>query len=39
MHSQVKHGEAERRLQDERATLTQFDVELRDLGKAIKVKK
>jgi structural maintenance of chromosome 2 len=38
-HSQVEHGEVERRLQEERETLTRFDAELRDLDEVIKVKK
>jgi structural maintenance of chromosome 2 len=35
----VEHGEAERRLQEERVTLTRFDAELRDLDEVIKAKK
>ena len=38
-HSQAEHGEAERRLQEERATLTRFDAELHDLEEVIKAKK
>ena len=38
-HSQVEHGEVERRLQEERETLIRFDAELRDLDEVIKVKK
>jgi structural maintenance of chromosome 2 len=36
---QAEHGEAERRLQEERATLTRFDTELRELDEVIKAKK
>ncbi|KAI0247376.1 condensin complex subunit SMC2 [Lactifluus subvellereus] len=36
---EAEHGEAERRLQEERATLTRFDAELRDLDEVIKAKK
>jgi len=36
---QAEHAEAERRLQEERATLTRFDAELRDLDEVIKAKK
>jgi len=36
---QAEHGEAERRLQEERATLTQFDTELRELDEVVKAKK
>jgi structural maintenance of chromosome 2 len=36
---QAEHGEAESRLQEERATLTRFDTELRDLDEVIKAKK
>ena len=35
----MEHGEAERRLQEERATLTRFDTELRELDEVIKAKK
>jgi hypothetical protein len=38
-HLQTEHSEAERGLQEERATLTQFDTELRDLDEVVKVKK
>ena len=38
-HSQAEHSEAERRLQEERAILTRFKAELRDLKEAIKAKK
>ncbi|KAI0296748.1 condensin complex subunit SMC2 [Multifurca ochricompacta] len=37
--SETEHGEAERRLQEERATLTRFDTELRELDEVIKAKK
>ncbi|KAI9457325.1 condensin complex subunit SMC2 [Lactarius psammicola] len=37
--SEAEHGEAERRLQEERATLTRFDTELRELDEVIKAKK
>lgn len=36
---QAKHAKAEARLQEERATLTQFDNELKELDDAIKVQK
>lgn len=36
---QAKHAKAEARLQEERATLTQFDNELKELDDAIKVHK
>ena len=36
---QATHAEALRRLQEERATLTRFDNELKDLDEAIKNKK
>ena len=36
---QAEHGEAERRLQEERPTLTRFDTGLRDLDEVIKAKK
>ena len=36
---QAEHGEAERRLREERATLTRFDTELRELDEVIKAKK
>ena len=39
MTTQAEHGEAERRLQEERATLTRFDTELRELDDVIKAKK
>ena len=38
-HSQAEHGEAERCLQEERATLTRFYGELRDFDEVIKAKK
>ncbi|KAH9968264.1 hypothetical protein BC827DRAFT_1263973 [Russula dissimulans] len=37
--SEEEHGEAEGRLREERATLTRFDTELRDLDEVIKAKK
>jgi hypothetical protein len=37
--AQTEHGQAEGRLQEERATLTRFDTELRDLDEVIKAKK
>jgi len=37
--SEAEHAEAERRLQEERATLTRFDTELRELDEVIKAKK
>lgn len=36
---QAKHAKAEARLQEERATLTRFDKELKELDDAIKVQK
>jgi structural maintenance of chromosome 2 len=36
---QAEHGEAKRRLQEERAMLTQFKTELRELDEVIKAKK
>jgi structural maintenance of chromosome 2 len=39
MTMQAEHAEAERRLQEERATLTRFDTELRELDEVIKAKK
>ena len=38
-HSQAEHGEVERRLQEERVTLTRFYAELRDIDEVIKAKK
>jgi hypothetical protein len=38
-HSQAEHGKAERRLQEERVTLTRFYAELHDIDEVIKAKK
>ena len=37
--AQTEHGKVEGQLQEEHITLTQFDMELRDLDEVIKVKK